>query len=413
MPPKGSSGARSHARLVVLLVLAACLVIWWYRRPEQLLHPYIWAEEHVIIGRLMVGGWAEALQPVNGNLSFPATALVALGATVSFTHLPLFASIAATVVFAVTILVVVLPESRWGNLTTRALMALGLALVPANPEVFGVLLYSFWWATLWPAAILGWRRELWGVRLPLLAVASLSSPAAGAIALPFLLLWWVNRRRVDLVSALLLAAGFVVELVVFVTSDRAGTTSSSVLDVLRQGLRTAGLFETLWLAPGTGNWTFMEFTGLVVLSLLGVVVLLIWRQGNVAPLLLFLVLVIYTGASAVPEALRTSALNAGPRYYFLPYVALIWLLLHLWRESRPPDPIPRVASLALLSGMLGLAVTFSRDPVNTTGRLDWGDEIEKCAASTAAVVDVPIYLDGSAETLWAMPMTPQQCRDRL
>ena len=201
------------------------------------------------------------------------------------------------------------------------------------------------------------------------------------------------------------------ELVVFVTSERAGSTSASVIALLRQGLRTAGLFEALWLAPGTGNWTFIEFTGLVLLSFLSVVVFLMWRVGNLAPILLFFVLVIYTGASAVPAPLGANALNAGPRYYFLPYVLLVWLLLHLWEP--PPDPVPRIASLALLMGMLGLAATFSRDPATTTGRLDWRREIEQCAASPEAVVNVPIYFDGSAETLWALPITPQQCRDRL
>jgi hypothetical protein len=38
-------------------------------------------------------------------------------------------------------------------------MAVTMVLVPTNPEVFGVLLYSFWWMTLWPLIVLGWKRD--------------------------------------------------------------------------------------------------------------------------------------------------------------------------------------------------------------------------------------------------------------
>jgi hypothetical protein len=405
---------RWRAGTIVWLVLGACLLIWWCRRPQQLFHPYLWDEESLVVGRQLAGGWLEAMRPVNGSMSFPAPPLLALGSAVAFSHLAVFAAWAATAVFAVTVVIIVGPESRWGNLTTRCLMALGMALVPTNPETFGVLLYSFWFATLWPVVILGWREERWATRLPLLAVASLSSPAAGALAIPFAVSWWHGRRRADLVSALVLIAGLAVEILVATTSGRVGETSKDLVAVARQCLRTAGLFVTFGITPESIDWTFVEFAGAVAaLSLITAVAFLCWRNRKIEPLLLFLAVGIFALASALPAPLISHPVSAGPRYYFLPFVALTWLLLHLWRETSGNDPVPRVAGIVLLVSMLGIASTFSRAATTTTGRLDWHDEIERCAASHEALVLVPVYVDGSAESFWSLSMTPQQCRDRL
>jgi len=106
---------------------------------------------------------------------------VPLAATISFAHLPALAFWMATAVFALTVWMLVIPDSRWGNQGTRACMAFAMALCPTNPETFGVLLYSLWWATLWPVIILGWKRDLWWARVPLLIVASLRPPRVGVL----------------------------------------------------------------------------------------------------------------------------------------------------------------------------------------------------------------------------------------
>ena len=107
----------------------------------------------------------------------------------------------ATGVFALTVVMLVAPESRWGGRGTTALMAFAMVLCPVDPETFGVLLYTFWWAALWPLIILGWKRDLWWARIPLLVIAALSSPAGAAMAIPFAVSWWWSRRRVELVGA--------------------------------------------------------------------------------------------------------------------------------------------------------------------------------------------------------------------
>lgn len=152
-------GVARHRDLIRLIsVLLTCVLIWILRRPHQLLHPYVWDEESFILRGFIENGWTEALKPPQGYLILPANVLVPLAAQISFPQLPTLMYLFALLVFVATVLMIVLPESRWGGPMTRAAMALTASLVPVNPEMFGVLLYSFWWSTLWPLIILGYRR---------------------------------------------------------------------------------------------------------------------------------------------------------------------------------------------------------------------------------------------------------------
>jgi hypothetical protein len=233
--------ARRGGVIAIGAAAGLCLLIWIWRRPEQLTRPYVWDEESVILERFVSGGWLDAFRPVNGYLILPANVLVPLAAEISFPNLPPLMYAFSTFVFLVTLLILLLPDSRYGDLPTRALMALTMSLAPVNPEVFGVLLYSFWWSTLWPLIIVGWQRTLWPLRAPLLAVATLSSPAGGALSVVFLVSYLRGRRRRDLVSAAILVAGLILQLFLFLNSSRESTLRSlRVRDFLEQVLRTGG-----------------------------------------------------------------------------------------------------------------------------------------------------------------------------
>ena len=237
-----------------ILILAGCLAVWFLRRPQQVWQPYIWDEEGIVVRHFLDGGWLGALRPVEGYLILPATILLPLAASISFGHLAVLMYWSATGVFALTVLILVVPESRWGGRGMKALMALAMVLCPVNPETFGILLYTFWWAALWPVIILGWKRDLWWARVPLLVIAALSSPAGAAMAVPFAVSWWWSRRRVELVGAAILAVGAVVQLTIFLTSDRRDAVSSSVGKVLEQSAVTLGaLPDTLGGPEGLGS----------------------------------------------------------------------------------------------------------------------------------------------------------------
>jgi len=402
---------------VGLLVLFGCLAIWVWRRPEQAMHPYLWAEESVIVGRFLDAGWIGALHPLSGYMILPTTLLLPLAATVSFSHLAALEYVFATAVFALTVWLLIVPRSRWGGQRTRVLMAFAMVLCPANPETFGILLYSFWWATLWPVIILGWKRNLWWARVPLLVIAGLSSPAGAAMAVPFAVSWWFTRRRSDLFGAGILAGSVLIQAAALMTSDRGGGAVSATFDlpsVLRQCVRTGGLFATGWTASAHGDHRFVAFVGVAVFGALTIAaVYALRRRRGVEPVLLLVTLALFTAVSSVPAPLRTDPENTAPRYYFLPFILILWLLVHLGQRAILPKPARLVAGALAGLSILGLSTTFSRPTASTTGHLNWRQELVVCAESDSAVVGIPIYTDGAMERLVSLDMTPAECAAHL
>jgi hypothetical protein len=411
--PQGVLALLQNRGLIeVVSIVALCVLVWVWRRPEQVVRPYVWVEESHILEDFLQDGWAAALEPIQGYLILPATFLVTLAAEISFVELPGLMYVFALAVFVATVLLLVIPESRWGDRTTRAAMALSASLVPTNPEVFGILLYSFWWTTLWPLIILGWTRNLWPLRAPLLAVGALSSPAGGAIFALFGIVYQRARQKRDAISAAILFSGFVLQIILTLTSSRADSLTSNATprNVAEQTLRVGGLFETNWLAAGHPDRGFVAFSGLLLLAFLliaGLHMSVIWKRDEV----LFMSLAAFglTVLSSVPAPPVSEPDGYGPRYFFLPFIAFGWSLLLLIRQS-PRRPLQLACAVLLLLSLFNLATTFSRSPETTTARLSWEAELRKCAQSEAAVVPVPIYFDGSIN-FWHLNLTPAQCRE--
>jgi hypothetical protein len=308
---------------------------------------------------------------------------MAVAAKISIVHLPSLTYAFALLVFVATILMIAVPESRWGGSRTRAAMAASAALVPTNPEVFGILLYRFWWSTLWPLIILGWKRSLWDLRAPLLAIAALSSPAGGSVFVVYALSYLRGRGIRDAIGAAILLTGFVVQSVLTLTSSRANAISENATPwrVVEQIARTGGFFETRWLAVGSPDLGFAAFAGLVFLLFLlgaGVYLALRWRRDDVA--LMALGALAFTVITALPEPLVSDPVSTGPRYYLLPFVAFAWVLIVIAKDA-PLRGLAVAATVLLGLAALNLATTFSRSKETTVAHLSWKTELEKCGHS--------------------------------
>jgi len=232
------------------------------------------------------------LRPVQGYLILPVTLLLPLAAAISFVHLPVLAFWMATAVFALTVWMLVVPESQWGGRGTRIIMAFTMALCPANPETFGVLLYSFWWATLWPIIILGWKRNLWWMRVPLLVIGALSSPAGAGMAVPFGVSFWFTRRRADFVGGGVLTVGLILQITSLMAGGRSGgpVSSTSLRPVLEQSASTVGLFVSWWTVPAHLDWRISTVAGLILCALAAVGAYAFRKRRMVEPLLLLVTL---------------------------------------------------------------------------------------------------------------------------
>jgi hypothetical protein len=119
---------------VVVITVGFGLVLWFLRRPDQLLHPYVWVEEFQILNRYQTQGLLHAiLAPVEGYVVLPTSFTVRFGTATTFSHPALIDCwVGTTWYFATLFLVLVAPSSirlRW-----RVGFAALLVLAPPFPR---------------------------------------------------------------------------------------------------------------------------------------------------------------------------------------------------------------------------------------------------------------------------------------
>jgi len=116
------------------------------RRWLQLVSPQVWDEDGTkIIPGLINHGLTSFLTPVNGYLITVPKIISLISLTISFSHYPLISTILAWLFIASVGLAVAISPT---HLKLKIACALLIFLIPSNPEVFGLPLYTFWWSSI-------------------------------------------------------------------------------------------------------------------------------------------------------------------------------------------------------------------------------------------------------------------------
>jgi hypothetical protein len=206
-----------------------------------------------------------------------------------------------------------------------------------------------------------------------------------------------------------LVPGFLIEAVQTLTSQRAaGVAHAKITHVADQTLRTSGEFITRWLLHDPIDYTVVIFLGFALLAfiLYAGAELAFRRRDEVA--MLWGAAVIYLILSSWPEALKLEPLITG-RYFFLPYVALSWALVCMFLRATRQEV--RIAAVVLLIvSSFNIPASFSRSKAQTTGHLSWTSELSACESADIALVDIPIYVDGSRNLQWSLDLSSADCR---
>jgi hypothetical protein len=397
-----SVGSRKNLWLGVA-TLVFVLIVWVLRRPDQFFTPYIWAEEGLIFARFQHQGfWSAVTTPVNGQLYLLTNLALVSILKVKLLLYPVLAYIAATVFFMGFALLWLIPRSRL-SLPVRSAIVMLSALVPANPETFGVLLYSFWWIGLYPVAILFWERSHWAWRVPLLVLASLTS-TVGALAVVLFFAQWLFRRSVrDLISAFVLVPGLGLQSWLYITSQRAGAPFD-LGQVMAQFLTNQGAYFFGWMTNIPRE--FLAFIGGVVLAGIGAAIVLLFRQrhplGSVVAIL-GLGLVIVSFISAIPVPQISNQYSAGARYYFLPFLFLSWIVAVL--ASLESRRIRAIAVGAIIASIVTLGPGWTRH----ADIVDWRTEVYAACHEPTRGNWIYVHLAGSTADMWHFRIEPATC----
>jgi hypothetical protein len=412
---RGAAGRLSWRGLLRPLGLASLIAtataISMARRPDEFHARYVWAEESVIVRNWLHDGWTSVFHPIQGDF-LPVTAgTIGVASRLDFLHFPTIDYVTAVLAFAVTCALLLVPASRWGGMPVRATMVLFLAIVPVDPEVYDVALYTFWWSSLWPLIVLGWKRRPGKFGFLVLMVAGLNSMAAAATFVVYLICGLRERSRSMLAASGGLGALAVLHAVLYLTSDRHASHQLEIVKSLEQTFVNASQFVVRPVLGDRPVDHLLETAiGAVVIAImLGCALALRGLDAKVAALEILAVSGIYSFLSSVPAPFIAHPILAGGRYFFLPFAAWGLLLVHLVSRARRESVVAVVAAFMLAWALARVPDAFDR----RSERWDWRAEVEKCAQSHRARYTLPIQFNGLRVNAWSLKVRPDVCRRAL
>jgi hypothetical protein len=390
---------RSRSAQIAALVITS-IAILFLRRPDQFLTPAMWAEEGVyILAQYADRGLTTIFEPINGYINLSARLLALAAYKTSLAWAP---EVAMTLTIAFTCAVVLAIAMAPTVLRWPFLCALAVLLVPSDPEVFGVALYSFWWAGLLLLLALLWdasRGATW-LRFAFIALGGLSSPLIVPFAALMLLRAAVERDRQEVAAAAIASLFAVVQLNTLIAT---GTAAAAQLIGWREAYVAVNKLAGLFLAE-PAKW--IKGPGFVVLAL---VCASAWRVRRQLDWRFYLLTLAYLAVCSA-TVLRAPVpdlhiIVGGPRYYFYPLTLLMWLML--WIAALSPNAVRAVLAIGYVLAVLSIGSNMSR----RHEALEWRRHIAACAGSER--YEVPVLVESKASDVWKVPLTGAQCRQMI
>lgn len=394
------SAARSlaFARVVGLFVFSVAVVAW--RRPDQIAAPILWFEEGTqILTAYADCGLCALFRPINGNIALSANLLLLPIFKIALFSAPLMAFVAATLFSSAVVCAVALAPT---HLKAKYFCAISTLLVPVAAENYGVLLYSVWWTGILIALALLWdtSKGLHWLRLAFLIIGGLSTPFV-ILVTPLFVIRAYREPTVNEMSTVLVA-GVVFIIAALVALSSAPPQPFDANLTVAAALLTVSKFFGLFIVPGATIHIFM--CGCLII--LGVAALAIHERQKLD--FYFFLLAMLLGASVAANIARAPMTDihpfgSGPRYFFLPYIFLSFILLWLWSVINPAESLLKAAPIVVLALAIagGIRQPFFTHPLQD--RTSWPNELARCATTQGETRLVIGYT-------WEFILTQGKCR---
>lgn len=380
------------------------------RRGAQLFSPQVWDEDGVSvtpggnvgnIPSFLNKGWLSIIDPVNGYLILVPKLITGISLSVTFYEYPLLSTVIS---FAFIIIVGLAVAFSPTHLSGKYFCAIAIFFIPSDPEVFGLPLYTFWWASLLLFLLVLWNEqsEQPVLRTIFLILGGLSSPIIFLVLPAFyfrLLFFW--QRKIEWVIAISATLIAFTQLY-YVLSASVGSPPS--LDAI-----TSGVIPTFFGGALAFNFTANKYTlwiyGIFLLSIF-FTALFINRRNIFVWLLFYLLLgsVALSIARVDPSILHPRF--AGPRYFYFPFVLIYWLLIQIVFING-----------SMLLGKVSIAVVFlmALNSLPAWSRshddLKWKSHVKSCQFFEH--YRLPIQFDGNRASAWSLDMNGSLCKSLL
>lgn len=397
-----------ESRLAFRISLFSALLV--VRSQGRLLHPQVWVEDGAVthvgsnIGDFVTHGSAALFRPINGYLVLLPKLVSGLSLLISFSH---YAAISTILSCAVIVFAVALVASSKTHLRGGLLLGILVLMVPSDPEVFALPMYTFWWATLLLFATLLWQRDSRDLkwRLPIVWIGGLSSPVIVGIAPLFMLRAYLYRKAWHewAVSASVFICAIVQFAVWQYSSIRESAPGTITLAKLAHVVPTFfGNYLVGNLLPGhLGLW----IAGIALAAFAAVVLARSQARLQYGCLaVLFFIAVLMTMRRVDLGILNPR--TAGPRYFFLPFILISWLMAQV--ISNGGSRYWRAAGwVIIVASVVNAVPVLSRKQDD----LYWRQHVLSCPWFER--YSIPIEYDGRAAKALQLPLTGEQCRALL
>lgn len=403
-------------QLIALTLLI--LLILFIRRPLQLIHPDVWVEDGAIyVPDVFTFGFGSIFRPINGYLSVIPRFFTWLSLLFPLEWYPNLSNFLGLLFNIGTFLSVVYFPTLLRN---KTLCALSVFLIPIMPEVYILPSYTFWLCSILLILVLLWspNREAkseFFLREFIIVFCGLSTPFTVLITPLFLLRSLIFRTRQEfIILATAIAVSLVQLTLVLTTHAQATAFANQAIDIHYFQLILGKFFGYYILSPAkipkVLNISFLLAGYLLYQFFVAVkaafqpekksnpdqVSSLSDQKNNQILLLLYLLLpiAIFSSVARVP-AFMPHPLFAGPRYFFLPYIIISWLLIN------PPANNPYLKKIGLIILFVAL-INATSHFVQLQEPLDWAASAREYRTKGEATFLV--HYDGKIKNAWFLKL---------
>src|SRR4029077_9154693 len=329
--------------VVGLFVFSAVIVAW--RRPDQIAAPILWFGEGTdILVHYADCGLCALFPSINGNIAFSAKILLLPVFKVSVLSAPAMAAIVGMLFEAAVICAIATSPT---HLKAKYLCAIATLLVPTAPENYGVLLYSVWWTGILIALALLWdtSRGLHWLRLTFLIIGGLSTPFVIVAAPLFVVRAYREPTATEI--AVVLTACLLAFIAALATTSVPPTQPFDASLNIGAAFLTLSKFFGLFIAPLAKSGLATK-GGLLIIAIAS----LAYHERRKLDFYFFLLTTLLV-ASIAANLIRApiadiNPFGSGPRYFFLPYIFISFMLLWLWSLINPMASLLKAAPLMLI-----------------------------------------------------------------
>jgi hypothetical protein len=380
-------------------------ILLFLRRGDQLLMPGVWNEDGTqIIPSFIEHGWSNLLIGVNGYLITIPKLISNLSMSLSPLYYP---EISTIITWVFTIFVGLAVAFSPTRLHYRWVAALFVFLIPTSAECYGLPLYTIWFSAILLFLVVLWEQGRGLVfKNTLLIMGGLSSPVIVPVALMQLFRVLALRQKREEVITLLIAVVLSAIQVYYILNTPATKENiffeleSHTLPDLLQAAATK--FFALFYVRA-----FTDFPLLLLLCGLALFVLLLgyWVKNTKDHYFTILLAILVSSILLTIARMGVYAIDPiynGPRYLFLPYIALAWSVLYIAKAQA----FFKIASATIL--LLALLNTLNPHFAREVDNLFWKENLINCANSHQPY-GLPIHSGGSAKSTLSLSLPPDVC----